>query len=174
MLYVAYYEFKSILQHLMSSGEVGFDVFAGATLQPGTSGTFAVLFKHAVGRTPVPRTRKAAFMYAGMAVVTLYALVLPTLVSAMTGYASIYTPLLTDFYGAEEGTTQGKVFPCGAGLLPIYGLVEDAHRLYLEPSGNGTMVPDYDTDLQPVFYLPKYAGVNTRFDVMECKSSTTE
>ena len=121
LIVIAYRLFSRVVKTLMQHGEVGYDVFSAVAFDSGTIGSVVTLGRHALGLTPLPRTRHAIFAYWGMAIATLYIIAMPSLFAAMTGYTSTYAPFLD--YHSHVGDSKGLV-DCEGILAPVWGRVQ--------------------------------------------------
>ncbi|KAK3629463.1 hypothetical protein LTR56_018002 [Elasticomyces elasticus] len=117
--WMGYRVFGAAVAKLMEEGEVGYDLFASVAFHSGSLPALLTLLRNAIGWTPVPRTRKAVWYYVSMACVTSYIVAMPTLLSAMTGYTSMYFPYLLEL------TTLGGngTVDCQGAFAPAYGKV---------------------------------------------------
>lgn len=120
LVVIAYRLFSSIIRMLMNRGEVGYDMFSTITFNTGDLSSLATLVRHALGCTPIPRTKHAVFTYWAMTLITLYIMGMPTLFSAMTAYTPNYFPSVTIPH--KNGST---LTDCGYTLLPAWGAVQD-------------------------------------------------
>jgi hypothetical protein len=165
---IAYRVFSTTLRSLMNQGEVGYDVFAATTLQCGSVASWYALAKHALGRVPIPVTPRARWLYLAMATSTAYILAMPTLVSAMTGYASVSLPSIKD---TNSGTP--VTHDCNGLLLPAWGEVAD--RQY-----GGRFVSDPIDDFidiawpgMPILYKPSFYTLGSEWDWIDCTSCSS-
>lgn len=121
---LAYRLFSHAFDDLMSHGEVGYDVFASTKFQCGSFGSLCTLLKHVLGRVPLPITSRAKWLYLAMAVSTAYILAVPTTMSAMTGYTSVFDPSVSVFPSIYDNDTSTRgLYDCGGKLLPAWGKV---------------------------------------------------
>ena len=106
----------------MKRGEVGYDLFSAVAFNAGSVNSFIAIARHAAGFTPIPRTRRAVVIYAAMAAATLYIVVIPSLLAAMTGYTSYYDPSLE--LGVIEDIVSNGTRNCFGAILPLWGLMQ--------------------------------------------------
>ena len=119
---IAYRIFGRVIKVLMQQGEVGYDLFTAVAFDAGSGSSFLTILRHAIGYTPIPRTKRATVMYVGMGVATLWIIIMPSLLAAMTGYTSYYAPMLNteaDVAGAASGLKD-----CDGTISPVWGKIE--------------------------------------------------
>lgn len=101
LILVGYRVFSHVIMALMVQGEVGYDAFAAVAFGNASLSSLVPLFRQSVGFTPLTRTSRAAWCYIGILLTTTYIVSVPSLVSAVTGYTTIFTPF------ARLGSLQG-------------------------------------------------------------------
>lgn len=152
---IAFQVFSKVLLRLMEREEISFRAYSAVSFQPGGASSILPLLlavqdprplvssngrswdsREASGRPR--RSFRARMVLIGMSLLTLYIAALPTLLSAMTGYAAEsraaleYWPTLQDMLDFDNNAT---VVPCGKeGMRPAWGVVLDADRVRLTPS----------------------------------------
>ena len=117
--WLAYHVFRAVVANLMEEGEVGYDLFACVAFHSGSVPALLTTLRHTFGWAPVPRTRRAMWYCLAMAMVTLYIAIMPTLLSAMTGYTSLYFPYLINISSSVSDST----VDCQGMFAPAYGRV---------------------------------------------------
>jgi hypothetical protein len=123
LIVVAHRVFGQVVKVLMQQGEVGYDLFSAVAFDAGSASSLVTIGRHVVGATPVPRTRRVVLAYVGMALATLYIVVMPSLLAAMTGYTSYYGPVL-DFEADVFGIS-APLKDCEGSILPVWGEMSD-------------------------------------------------
>ena len=119
----AYMIFSRMIASLMEHGEVGYDMFAVIAFSSGSMSSIITFARHALGMTPIPRTRRAILAYLGMMIATIYITCLPSLVSAMTGYVPQYEP----YFRIGPGEfLNNSIIECNGGLSPVWGTISSA------------------------------------------------
>ena len=159
LVVVAYRVFGSVLKVLMRRGEVGYDLFSAVAFEAGSARSLVTIGRHVLGATPVPRTRRAVLAYVGVAAATLWIVVLPSLVAAMTGYTSFYGPIMD--FEADVVDSPAPLTDCGGSIAPVWGQMPDIGN-----TGEYWFTPTTKTSFQLV-----YGGVYTS-QWMECKFSS--
>ncbi|KAK3669925.1 hypothetical protein LTR78_010176 [Recurvomyces mirabilis] len=155
--WMAYHVFGAVLTKLMQEGEVGYDLFASIAFQSGSVPALLTTLRHVLGWAPVPRTKRALGFYLGMAMVMLYIAMMPTLLSAMTGYTSLYF-----FYLINKGT-----YLADAGAVDCRGTFAPAYGRVVMPTGNNTEdfvlpydhFPDSDATAPWIDYYKRYQDI---------------
>lgn len=134
---LAYRLFSRILTSMMQQGQVGYDMFGAVAFQSCSLISVPTLLRHALGSTPIPRTRRSRVIFLCMGLVTVYIVAVPTLVSAMSGYTSHFTPYVfntTAQYDENrfQATNQTQaVVDCLGRLEPAWGILMNSPVLRL-------------------------------------------
>lgn len=123
LILLAYQTFGRIVKVLMQQGEIGYDLFSSVAFDSGSVMSFFTIVKHAAGFTPIPRTSRAAFLYGAMGTATLYIVIIPSLLAAMTGYTSFYAPTMET--GVSIGVLETGNIDCFGGILPVWGMMQN-------------------------------------------------
>lgn len=160
----AYRVFGDVLRTLMARGEVGYDLFSAVAFHSGGISSIGTLLRHAVGKTPIPRTRHAVRVYWAIAAATGYIVAMPTLFSAMTGYTSTYVPFVNMNIDFDSNLTlSGSLIDCGNSFAPVWGKLASDERL-----GYGYTTTGYF----PIVYdHPDYGAYATDPGWIDCKSA---
>jgi hypothetical protein len=129
-VYFAYRLFTDAVRMLMANGEVGYDLFSAMAFESGSFSSLWPLLRHAVGFTPIPRTRHATIVYWAIGLATAYIVAMPTLISAITGYTSHYSPFIN--MGSQANVimsqTDGLKF-CHDTLYPVWGRLQSNYAV---------------------------------------------
>lgn len=147
--------FRTVLDTLMQSGEVGYDMFASVAFAGPTFLSLGPLARHIVGQTPVPRTRHATQVYAVMGLCVLYLVSMPTLFSAMTGYTSYYVPFIKSRMPGSVIMSETNITDCQDAFVPAWGVSGD--------------VPVNGDDDGPRFSMLAISYTADEYDWMDCK-----
>lgn len=118
LVIVAYRLSSRKIATLMEEGEVRYEIFATVAFQTGSWSSITTLFWQSVRSTPVPRSRRATWSFVAMLLATIYIVALPSLVSAMTGYAPRFRPYVK--FGSAQ-FADGSLVDCWPGLEPAWG-----------------------------------------------------
>lgn len=118
LVVVGYRVFSHVIMALMEQGEVGYDAFAAVAFGNAGLSSLVPLFQQAVGFTPLIRASRATWCYTGIILATTYIVSVPSLVSAVTGYTTIFTPYLR--LGYLQGSN-GTLINCYPGFVPVWG-----------------------------------------------------
>ncbi|KAK5163944.1 uncharacterized protein LTR77_010340 [Saxophila tyrrhenica] len=122
MVVFAYRIFSGVLRMLMENGEVGYDLFATVAFGSGSFTSLPTLLKHSIGMTPIPRTRHAILTYWAMLLTTIWIVVMPTLISAMTGYTSRFAPFVNFPSDSPYATAYDtSLADCSDRFSPVWG-----------------------------------------------------
>lgn len=151
----AYGLFSRIIVALMAHDEVGFDAFATVAFETGSLRSIIPLFRHALGLTPVPRTRRAICSYVGMLLATAYIVAVPSLLSAMTGYVSRFTPYMR--LGSVQGSN-GTLVSCYPGLYPVWGRL-GLSDLSMEMGQSIGIYPVAETNISMITWQQSYMWI---------------
>lgn len=107
------------LGYLMESRPVSFEYYGTVAFHTGSFSSM-LAFLRALGSRRFPVTRKDIRILAVFALATLYIAAMPTLFSAMTGYAAVSAPSILvppdpERQGSYNCLTLGEctIFPCG-------------------------------------------------------------
>jgi hypothetical protein len=123
LILLAYQTFGRVVKVLMQHGEVGYDLFSSIAFDSGSATSLVAIVRHAFGFTPIPRTRRAALIYGAMGAATLYIVVIPSLLAAMTGYTSYYAPTIET--GVAFGVPETGNRDCFGAILPLWGMMQN-------------------------------------------------
>lgn len=159
----AYGIFGDAVRALMDREEVGYDLFAAVAFHSGGISSIGTLLAHAVGNTPIPRTRHAVRVYWVMAAATTYIVAMPTLFSAMTGYTSTYAPFVNinlDFN--SNFTLSGSLIDCQNSFAPVWGKLGNQDELGWGYTTSGFWPIVYDH--------PPYAAYTADPGWIDCES----
>lgn len=145
LVWVAYRVFHKSLTMLMEREPISFGAYSSVAFQAGSLRSVLSILS-ALGSGTLTPSRKAMKLYALMALTTAYIVAMPSLFSAMTGYAAVYTPSLLmqpNDQGIQNCQDFGgcKMEPCGGpgtfssdeGLIPGWGVVLDGWRYHCYP-----------------------------------------
>jgi hypothetical protein len=121
LILVGYRVFSHVIVALMEQGEVGYDAFAAVAFGSASLSSLVPLFRQSVGVTPLTRTSRAAWCYIGILLATTYIVSVPSLVSAVTGYTTIFTPFAR--LGSLQGPN-GTLVNCYPGFVPVWGRMD--------------------------------------------------
>jgi hypothetical protein len=91
MLFIAYRVFHKAIMYIMDSQPVSYRAYGAVAFQTGTAGSMFT-FVRAFFDDRFKMNRRAYKFYTTIALSTIYIVAMPTLFSAMTGYAAIATP----------------------------------------------------------------------------------
>lgn len=160
----SYRIFGDVVRMLMAREEVGYDLFSAVAFHSGGISSMGTLLSHAVGNTPIPRTKHAVRVYWAMAVATVYVVAMPTLFSAMTGYTSTYAPFVNmnvDFN--TNSTLSGSLLDCTNSFAPVWGKLGSykSHRYSWPATGYLPIVYDH----------PDYSSYTAPPGWIDCKSA---
>ncbi|KAK4961369.1 hypothetical protein LTR10_001859 [Elasticomyces elasticus] len=163
LIYIASRVFASSLAYLMESRPVGFEAYGTVAFSTGSMSSIIPYLRALVSkRYPVnrlPSTWKPIRIFTMFALATIYIAAMPTLYSAMTGYAVVSGPALVvppvkyQMSGCDCAETGGcATFPCGGPGASIYadaaggfkrgfGVCQDCERVEL---GDDITIPRED------------------------------
>jgi hypothetical protein len=167
LLYVAYNVFHKSITYIMDSQPVSYQIYGAVAFRSGTvRSIFAIL--HACATEKFKNTRRTYRLYTAMILATAYIVSMPSLFSAMTGYAALYAPsveippIQAEYVCADLGGCKvelcggpGATSPSGDGLVAGWGTCIDSMRFnYGSP-----YVINLDKPSDPVRqYYSKYKG----------------
>ena len=136
LVWIAYRTFHKSIMYIMQTTPVPFCTYGVVAFNAG--GLHSIMrYISALGSSQTRKSGKAVRIYIMMALCTLYVVAMPTLFSAMTGYAVISSPSveLVNGYGRvgaspDYCTTVGNctILPCMGGFVPIWAKVWDSAR----------------------------------------------
>ncbi|KAK5722650.1 hypothetical protein LTR15_005882 [Elasticomyces elasticus] len=163
LIYIASRVFASSLAYLMESRPVSFEAYGTVAFSTGSMSSIIPYLRALVSkRYPVnrlPSTWKTIRIFTMFALATIYTAAMPTLYSAMTGYAVVSGPALVvppvkyQMSGYDCAETGGcATFPCGGPGASIYadaaggfkrgfGVCQDCERVEL---GDDITIPRED------------------------------
>ena len=178
LIWVAYRVYHKAISFLMQTESIGYDTYGAVAFDTGSCGSVLTFFKALVAKKPSFSWKRCRVL-GTLVLTTLYIVAMPTLLSATTGYAAVFTPSIEteyDLSGAKLPATQ--VVPCvgesnptdGVGLVGAWGIGYDAYRC-AEPSTEClyslqlTSVVRYDCQSpDPTFCSYSTAGVYVATD----------
>lgn len=146
LVFVAYRVFSRVIVVLMDQGEVAYDAFAAVAFDSGSLYSLVPLFRQCVGLTQLNRSSRAIWCYIGMLFATMYIISVPSFISALTGYTTIFRPFAR--LGSAQGVN-GTLVDCYPGFLPAWGRMRIAHLeinggqapgIYAVPGSNTTVL----------------------------------
>ncbi|KAH8647826.1 hypothetical protein BX600DRAFT_443170 [Xylariales sp. PMI_506] len=180
---LAFAVFSNVLLRVMEREEIPFRTYASVSFQPGGFSSIWAIIGALGPPKPDPqqddaddtarsrsvrlppralhRSCHAWLLLLLMVVLTIYIAVLPTLLSAATGYVPSYYPSLTYTPpGGMLGLSLESTIPCdtSTGLAPAWGYLTDADRIAINPDYMVIPYPPYAIPyLQEYYYTYKDA-----------------
>ena len=128
---LAYRIFSRVMRTLMQQDEVAFDAFVAITFHSGSFTSLSGLGLN-IANCVLKPSSNARRAYLGMILGTLYVVAVPTLLSAMTGYTSFYSPAVA-IHKPELGQSY-STRSYGTSIFHAWGRVSwanhNASRLY--------------------------------------------
>lgn len=158
LIYVAYRVFSQSLAYVMETHPVSYQTYHAVSFES-TSLRSMWQYVRNLSWDRSKQTWRGWGIFVAMTLASLYVVSMPTLFSAMTGYAAVFSPSLemppAGFEGGWNCEAAGgcTIFPCGGGgagdesggdgLTPGWGVVIDSTRVgYVSPWA--ISVPDAD------------------------------
>ena len=150
LVYIAYRVFTRALTYVMESRPVGFATYGAVAFKSGSISSI-VTFLDTFHDSRFPDNSRTWRVFSAFIVCTLYISAMPTLFSAMTGYAAVSAPSVeippAGNSGSYDCAAMGgcTIYPCGGpganevvensgGLQKAWGQVLDSMRIhYIEP-----------------------------------------
>lgn len=136
LIWLAYRTFHKSLIYIMQTQPVPYSLYGAIAFDAGSTRSISKIIS-TLTSSETKRSWRVTRIYITIALCTLYIAAVPTLFSAMTGYASISAPsieIVNGFHreGAspEYCTDVGNctILPCGPSLQPVWAIVWDSAR----------------------------------------------
>lgn len=140
LVWLAYRTFHKSLMYVMQSQPIPYSLYGAVAFDAGSLHSI-IQFVQTLTTSEAKRSWRITRIYITIALCTLYIAAMPTLFSAMTGYAAISTPSIEAVNGfyrghaspelcAEAGIGIGNctILPCGSSLQPVWAIVWDSAR----------------------------------------------